>query len=405
VITNATGKFRMTGITFRGGTGTVKWNGMIAVVGLSKQIRIDHVHINMQSFTPLHNGPGISFTGWEYGVVDHIIMDLTGVGNGLTFWNENFGGSLEGDGAFAAPTDLGTDKFFYVEDSTFNGDSKYGTPHDCTHGGKYVWRHNIMNNASVQTHPTGGASRARGCRAWEIYQNTYTGNPDDPEFNAAFLSSGTGLVWGNSAPGGYSNFISLHSMRKNNGTYPQNATPTGWGYCGTAFNGVGSNFDGNTDPSSGYPCLDQPGQGVGDLLSGSFPNAVNVTTGCAANSPCAWPRQALEPIYEWGNVWDCPRCGGTKVSVYEPTVLAANRDYYLETPSFNGTSGTGSGLLSARPSTCTVNVGYFATDTNTLYRCISTNNWTAYYTPYTYPHPLTGSSGDTLAPTVTISLQ
>ena len=35
----------------------------------------------------------------------------------------------------------------------------------------------------------------------------------------------------------------------------------------------------------------------------------------------------------------------------------------------------------------------------TLYKCTSTNTWTAYYTPYTYPHPLI-SGTDTTPPAV-----
>ena len=38
--------------------------------------------------------------------------------------------------------------------------------------------------------------------------------------------------------------------------------------------------------------------------------------------------------------------------------------------------------------TCTPLVAYWATDTSTLYQCSSPNIWTAYYTPYVYPHPL-----------------
>jgi hypothetical protein len=92
------------------------------------------------------------------------------------------------------------------------------------------------------------------------------------------------------------------------------------------------------------------------------------------------------------------------------TILTENVDYYEQfgtfgnPGSFNGTTGVGQGLLSARPSTCTAGpggntpgVGYWATDTNTLYVCNPTNTWTTYYKPYTYPHPLTQSSLGTTA--------
>jgi hypothetical protein len=75
--------------------------------------------------------------------------------------------------------------------------------------------------------------------------------------------------------------------------------------------------------------------------------------------------------------------------------------------------GVGFGTLANRPATCTAGVGYFATDqgswnTSTsnpqgvqqngadglLYTCTSTDTWTLYYTPYTYPHPLNTDEGD-----------
>jgi len=85
-----------------------------------------------------------------------------------------------------------------------------------------------------------------------------------------------------------------------------------------------------------------------------------------------------------------------------------NDEFFDFDTSFDGTSGVGCGTLANRPATCTTGVGYWATDqscsdlsgvvgvnpttpiSGMLYKCTATNTWTAYYTPYTYPHPLRG---------------
>jgi hypothetical protein len=64
-------------------------------------------------------------------------------------------------------------------------------------------------------------------------------------------------------------------------------------------------------------------------------------------------------------------------------------DCFREVAGFNGSSGVGRGLLSARPATCTlIGAAYWATDVGALYRWESPGQWEDYYSPYTYPHPL-----------------
>jgi PKD repeat protein len=77
-------------------------------------------------------------------------------------------------------------------------------------------------------------------------------------------------------------------------------------------------------------------------------------------------------------------------------VPRANVHYWFQGATFNGTSGVGVGLKSARPSSgLTAGVGYWATDENILYRATGATTWEAYYTQYTYPHPLRGTTSGT----------
>src|SRR5262249_52356616 len=157
-------------------------------------------------------------------------------------------------------------------------------------GARFVLRYNtstadVPGNGQMSTHGT-TEDRGRATRAAEVYNNTFiqaTPGAGNPVYS---LNSGTLLFWGNIVTR-YSSAIKMDYTRSYNrltgGPYGYLAPPNGWGNCGTALGP--SDWDGNKN-SSGYPCLDAPGRGAGDLLSGDFPNVINTRTG-----GIAWPAQ------------------------------------------------------------------------------------------------------------------
>jgi hypothetical protein len=228
---------------------------------------------------------------------------------------------------------------------------------------------------------------------------------DEPPFTFDYTTSGAALFWGNNATGVYKTIFYFNTTRQNDATYGQDPTPDGWGYCGTEFNGMGSAWDGNTDTATGYPCIDQPGRGQGDLLTGDFPTEVNSVTGTIS-----WPNQALEPIYEWANTASVvPGWGDGHVSNLSNGRIEENRDYYLahgntgcDAGAASCATGVGSGTRAERPAGCTAGVAWWSTDQGgdwnranaeandgTLDVCTGADAWTdGAYTPYRYPHPL-----------------
>jgi hypothetical protein len=206
---------------------------------------------------------------------------------------------------------------------------------------------------------------------------------------------------------------------------------------------IGSEWDGNSDSATtklGYPCLDQPGRGKGQLLVNYNPpngtGKLNNSTGTMA-----WPNQLLEPIYTWMlSAVPHPGHSGGVTDMYAITTasggrVVAGRDLYRQasaaqtsaTSPFDGTTtdatagagmgGVGYGVIAFRPTTCTTGTAYWATNEGSwnqstsnsygvqrngqdgkLYICTATDTWTAKYgagattgtagEPYTYPHPL-----------------
>ncbi len=219
--------------------------------------------------------------------------------------------------------------------------------------------------------------------------------------------------------GGY-NFILTNGPKTCGSTYPSSWNQTLWGTTTDNAGCIWENIGGTTTASP------NPGSAAGFLSTApdtTCTSGVNCTRYVDANGgypyrdqPCLGQNQTLMPCYEWlNNGLQLPN-PVFSTDAQSNSIIVQNRDYYDYTASFNGTSGVGAGLLSARPLTCTTGVAYWATDQGSwnvsgngtgqgvLYQCSSTNTWTVYYTPYTYPDPLDTSSGDdTVPPTVSLT--
>jgi hypothetical protein len=168
--------YRITGVTFDGGSATTtNYNGAIQLAGNSHSVRLDHCNFR-PSLTK--EAVWVAIVGAIRGVADHNVFKFQ---NGVESFfiqmdnwpNPDGSPGVNGDGAFAAPTDFGTEKFFFMEDNylkTLTG-LPTGGPDDLR-GGRWVWRYNHMYDSQVQSHGTEDG-RWRGGRAREVYNNDF----------------------------------------------------------------------------------------------------------------------------------------------------------------------------------------------------------------------------------------
>ncbi len=367
---------RLTGFTFN----------EIAVKLLMGNARIDH----NKFYTNQSVGSGVHFSSASYpsyqastALIDNNIFENCRV--------VVFGGIMMANTQWTLPVDIGgATNTVYVEDNIFNRTvNDAGNAVDANYGGAYVFRYNtvkgIDNYYNVMTHSVQGPNRAT--RKFEFYGNSI--HTDYVTYNSPFfLRAGTGVVFGNYMSGQWrSRYIDLDNVRSLEPCC--SGYPADVGVC----NGE-SPWDGNLGEGTeaGYPCRDQIGRGYDTELW--------------VRSPAGSYEQPLLPVYGWSNRSDIATEYTFRTRGESGRHIQANRDFYGYNASFNGTSGVGCGTLASRPTACTAGVGYWATNQScsdltgmvgknpstsiagTLYKCTATNTWIAYYTPYTYPHPL-----------------
>ena len=424
---------RITNFTMNGSFGL----GGIMLEGDVPAFRVDHITVNQsgpQHWMLIGYQSWVTYSAPLYGLIDHITWVCTGNSPAILFYGLNQ--------SWNHPSTMGTAKSIFVEDSSFIcptcAGMQGGAVTDAQQGAQFVFRHNTVQNLVVGEHDI-GAVEARSTRQKEVYDNTITcsGGAAAECYDAIFLRGGTGMDFNNAVgmdPNGNNGFRTAfftQIFRQNPGggqipwLFPIAnpnviCAPSGGTECGSASTGgICSDFVAHdTTPAhaicyaSSSSCIANPTPAqaaAGQCGKAYYNRSITNTllTQFDGTGPGGYPARdqtgvgpdtgpnhlqtgGADPEYIW-NTAD-PNNGGainySAVTNNNAPYIALNRDVYEQVSDFNGTTGVGVGTLANRPATCAPVVGYWATDTNTLYKCLTANTWTASYTPYPYPHPL-----------------
>jgi hypothetical protein len=302
------------------------------------------IHDNAFTNCSVASCRAINLHGLEFGV----IYSNTFSGNTISVSTSN-GVGFPGE---TYPHDFGSVNCLYVEDNTFgNGTDSFVT--ETGQGGRLCFRHNTITGYSCG-----------GCEVFDIHGDQNSGGGTIlSEYVHNTLTVGVNMRWMHHR-GGQAVIINNTVDRSDaDFDFSEYRAWGGNGECTTYPVSFSSDVTpGNTNrcsPANDTTCIE-----------------VQIHNSFYANNLVGGSNQT--PSFTHNDLTGT--CGATHESQY----IQQNREYWLPT----------SGTASAIPATCTAdgNTFYNATDTDVISKCTSTNTWTAYYTPYTYPHPLRGVS-------------
>jgi hypothetical protein len=223
---------RITGFEFRPGTSNGSGYGCVYALGLSSSFRMDHCQFtNLKSTARAFRCAGKCF-----GVVDNCDFPNANLIQGIIYADHDgiLGPSGQpgayGDGSWAVPYVPGSKDAMYFEDCTFiTAESIYACPalSDGNNGCRIVVRKCTLHNCGAQTHGS-GSTGPRGGRVYEFYNNQISfGTIGQPiggsagQAQAAFMRSGTGVIFGNTVKGANPNSIwSLENYRSKEAIWP-----------------------------------------------------------------------------------------------------------------------------------------------------------------------------------------